>query len=86
MCSMRDFGRKSSRRDENPGFGRYTLAGKSILCPHCNGEEFEVGEAQLNTAFATLLKLDWTNKSATILTCASCGQIQWFQKQPARVS
>ena len=32
----------------------------------------------------TLIELDWINKSAAILTCSACGQIQWFSAQPAR--
>ena len=66
--------------------GNYSLAGKSVKCPHCGGAQFTAGEAQLNTAFATLIDLDWIDKSAFILTCTSCGQIQWFAEQPARDS
>ena len=66
--------------------GEYSLAGKSIICSHCQGALFIAGEAQLNTALATLIDLDWVNKSASILTCTSCGQIQWFGKQPTRDS
>ncbi len=86
MSSIKDHKRKSKHANDESELGQYSLEGKSIHCPHCNGSQFKVGEAQLNTAFATLLNLDWTNKSATILICASCGQIQWFDKQPLRVT
>jgi hypothetical protein len=85
MFSNRNFGHDSSRADDKLGPGQYSLAGKPVICPHCNCAEFKAGEAQLNTALATLLHLDWTNRSATILSCTSCGQIQWFEMQPSRV-
>ena len=86
MSSIKDLGREPKRANDDSDLGQYSLEGKSVLCPHCNGAHFKAGEAQLNTALATLLKLDWTNKSATILICSSCGQIQWFGNQPSRVS
>ena len=66
--------------------GQYALRGSDVLCPHCKGDRFTAGEAQLNTALATLINLDWANRSATILTCASCGQILWFQNAPDKVN
>jgi uncharacterized protein with PIN domain len=86
MSSIKDSGRESKRANDDSDLGQYSLEGKTIVCPHCNGDQFKVSEAQLNTALATLLKLDWTNKSASILICASCGQIQWFEKKPLRVT
>jgi predicted nucleic-acid-binding Zn-ribbon protein len=74
------------RKKRNPEPGRYTLAGKTVECPHCGGAEFRAGEAQLNTALTTLFELDWIDKTATILTCTVCGQIQWFVESPARIS
>jgi len=73
-----------SRKSRDPNPGSFSLEGKPVECPHCNGAEFIAGQAQLNTAILTLIELDWIDKSATILTCTSCGQIQWFGKQPAR--
>ena len=84
MFSRKGFGRDPRRQKEDVSPAQYSLMAKPIVCPHCNGKEFTAGEAQLNTAVATLLNLDWTNKSATILTCASCGQIQWFAQQPSK--
>jgi hypothetical protein len=66
--------------------GSFSLAGKTILCSHCQGDEFIADEAQLNTALMTLIELDWLNKSAAILTCTSCGQVLWFRQQPARIN
>ena len=77
---------KMKRKSKKPNPGGYSLEGKPVLCPHCNGDQFIAGEAQLNTAFATLIELDWMNKTAAILSCASCGQIQWFRVQPTRNS
>ena len=67
------------------GPGKYSLKDKVISCPHCDLQEFEQGSAQLNTAGMTLLNLDWANKSATILICVNCGQVQWFVHTPERI-
>lgn len=75
----------TNKQDES-SLGQYTLRANYVLCPHCKGDRFTASEAQLNTALATLINLDWANKSATILTCASCGQIQWFQNAPEKVN
>ena len=64
--------------------GEYSLAGKLVNCPHCQGAQFMAGEAQLNTALASLIELDWLNKTAAILSCTTCGQIQWFSMPPTR--
>ena len=74
------------RKSKNAEPGRYTLAGMRVECPHCGGSEFMAGEAQLNTALSTLIELDWADKTASILTCTSCGRIQWFAQAPARQS
>lgn len=73
-------------KTRKPDPGRYSLEGKPVGCPHCDGSEFNAGEAQLNTALMTLIELDWINKTATILTCTSCGQIQLFSQHPSRDS
>ena len=85
MFSRKHFGRDPKREQASSVPAPHSLMTKPIVCPHCDGAEFTAGEAQLNTAVATLLNLDWTNRSATILTCSSCGQIQWFAQEPSRV-
>lgn len=79
-----DSEQRHSEDESEPG--RFSLESKSVHCPHCGGADFKAGEAQLNTALATLFKLDWTNKSAAILICASCGQIQWFETPPLKIN
>jgi hypothetical protein len=76
MSSINNLRRVTKRVSDDSELGQYSLEGRPVRCPHCHGAHFKIGEAQLNTAFATLLKLDRTNKSATILICASYGQIQ----------
>lgn len=68
------------------GPGRYQAVGKTITCPHCGRDHFQAGHAQLNTAGATLLNLDWANRSATILTCTYCSRVIWFLTEPERVA
>ena len=67
------------------GPGRYVAVGEEISCPHCGGNEFAEGSAQLNTAGMTFFNLDWANKSSTTLACTRCGRVQWFLKKPKRL-
>jgi uncharacterized protein len=64
------------------GSGRYEAAGREVVCLHCGEKIFAQHEALLNTTGATLLNLDWANKSGTALICENCGLIQWFGKRP----
>lgn len=63
----------------------YSVAGIQVRCPHCGGEDFDLGPAQLNTAGLTFLDLDWANRSASVLICTSCSHISWFFVEPDRV-
>jgi ribosomal protein S27E len=67
---------------EAPAGERYTVAGIPVRCPHCAGERFVEGRAQLNTAGLTFFNLDWANRSAATLTCTSCGRIEGFLADP----
>jgi hypothetical protein len=67
------------------GPGQYAVGRRKIVCPHCQGDTFAEGAAQLNTAGMTFLNLDWANKSATTLACTVCGRILWFMKRPDRM-
>jgi predicted nucleic-acid-binding Zn-ribbon protein len=61
---------------------RFEVAGKPVRCPHCGGEHFIEGRAQLNTAGLTFVGLDWANRSAATLACTECGRIEWFLADP----
>jgi predicted nucleic-acid-binding Zn-ribbon protein len=61
---------------------RFEVAGLVVRCPHCGGEEFIEGRAQLNTSGMTLLGLDWANRSAATLACVGCGRVEWFLADP----
>jgi hypothetical protein len=63
----------------------YEAAGVQIRCTHCKGEMFREQEALLNTTNATLVRLDWLDKSGTALLCENCGLIQWYAKKPERL-
>ncbi len=67
------------------GPGQYEANGMKVTCVHCHGDRFEHGDAQLNTALATFLNLDFANRTATILTCQRCGYIHWFNKKVNRI-
>ncbi len=74
-----------TKRDAESGPGEFSLSGRPVQCPHCGGSQFKCGEAQLNTALATLLNLDWIDRSANVLICTTCSQIQWFGDRPERI-
>ena len=67
------------------GSAHYKAGGVQIRCTHCNGEVFGEHEALLNTSGATLVGLDWLDKSGTALICDGCGLIQWYAKKPERL-
>jgi predicted nucleic-acid-binding Zn-ribbon protein len=83
---MKNIGRalKAGAKGFAKAFGpaRYQAAGMQIRCTHCKGETFQAQEALLNTTGATLVNLDWLNKSGTALICENCGLIQWYAKRP----
>jgi len=61
---------------------RYTVGDRPVRCPHCSGEDFSIGEAQLNSKGMEFFNLGWANASAATLACGECGNIQWFTKKP----
>jgi predicted nucleic-acid-binding Zn-ribbon protein len=60
------------------GDDSYEIAGIQVECAHCGGNAFDERSAQLNTAGATFVGLDWANKNATVLVCQNCGHLEWF--------
>ena len=64
---------------------RYRVAGTQVRCPHCGGEDFDLGSAMLNTVGLTFLELDWANRSGSLLICVKCSHIEWFLEEPERV-
>jgi hypothetical protein len=54
------------------------VKGHELRCPICNNEYFWTRKVQLNTAWATFFKLDWTDPSATCFICSNCTHISWF--------
>lgn len=55
-----------------------TVLGKPFECIVCHHDRFREREALLNTALATLFKMDWANESAMCMVCANCGYVHWF--------
>ena len=54
---------------------RYEIAGKTVVCSHCGGEEFDERSGQLNTAGASLLNLDWAKRDRA---CACMPKLRSF--------
>jgi hypothetical protein len=67
------------------GPGQYRVNGIDVTCVHCKYDRFEHGKAQLNTALASFLHLNFTDRSATILTCCRCSYVHWFNKKVERM-
>ena len=64
--------------------GRFAQNGHPVMCLQCGHDQFDISQAQLNTAGMSLLGLDWTNPSATILVCKHCSRIEWYKNSPER--
>ena len=56
----------------------YEIDGRALRCQFCDHEEFYQRSAQLNTAMASFLGLDWANQTAKCFVCSKCGYVHWF--------
>ena len=61
--------------------GHYEVVGKKVLCHHCGSAGFNAQEILLNTWLLSLLRIDWLDSSATVLTCNTCGRLTWFAQE-----
>ena len=61
--------------------GRYEVVGKRVTCFHCGGSTFKAQEILLNTWLLSLLRIDWLDTSATVLSCETCGRLTWFEQE-----
>lgn len=77
---------KKSKQDSGKPLtpGQYMLAGKQIVCPHCESTRLIEGEAQVNTTIkSALLGMDY--KKVYTLICSECGYLQWMMNEPHRM-
>jgi len=58
--------------------GHFEVIGKRVSCSHCRGTRFTAKEILLNTWLLSLLRIDWLDSSANVLSCDKCGQLMWF--------
>ena len=61
--------------------GHFEVAGRRVTCHHCDGNRFKSQEILLNTWLLSLLRVDWLDSSATVLTCETCGRLTWFSQE-----
>ena len=61
--------------------GHFDVAGKRVVCSHCSGVLFASQDILLNTWLLSLLRIDWLDSSATVLTCRKCGKLTWFAQE-----
>ncbi|MCP4975842.1 MAG: hypothetical protein GY931_06740 [Maribacter sp.] len=57
------------------------VKGTKLTCTVCNHDVFMPRKAQLNTKAATLMNIEWANKSAQCYICANCSHIEWFMEE-----
>lgn len=60
--------------------GHFYVAGKRVDCVHCGQSTFDVSQILLNTWLLSLLRIDWLDDSASVLTCRNCGRQTWFSQ------
>jgi predicted nucleic-acid-binding Zn-ribbon protein len=77
--------RIDNRPDPDHDDGEFMAMGKQVICPHCNNRSFRFRNAQLNTPGMTFFGLDWANRTASVLVCASCSRIEWYMDAPERI-
>jgi hypothetical protein len=58
--------------------GHFEVVGRRVSCSHCGGISFTPKEILLNTWLLSLLRIDWLDSSANVLSCDKCGQLTWF--------
>jgi len=61
--------------------GHYEVVGKQVTCSHCGNTRFKPQEILLNTWLLSLLRIDWLDSSATVLSCDKCGRLTWFAQE-----
>lgn len=61
----------------------FRVAGKQLVCVHCQNPLFFKKNISMNTAFSALTDTQWANKEACALVCAKCAHIEWFEDDRA---
>ena len=57
------------------------VKGRKLKCTICGHDTFQPRKAQLNTKAASLMNIDWANKSAHCYVCTNCSHIEWFLEE-----
>ena len=86
VAVSRAIGRRSDRLDLDivEHHGQFTIAGRKLACSHCGGSQFTAQQVLLNTWLMSLLRIDWLDSSATVLSCNQCSKLTWFARGPAK--
>ncbi len=78
VCYKAEKEKDAQAIEANKNATSFEVAGKQLICNHCDGENFIRGTAQLNTAVMSFIGLDWMNQSADTFLCKDCGKVEWF--------
>ncbi len=60
---------------------RIQMSGHDVACPVCGKDTFWHRYTKLNTTGMSLLGLDWANRDALNLVCATCEHMIWFHSE-----
>jgi uncharacterized protein with PIN domain len=56
----------------------FRVAGKTVVCPHCENVLFHDRKASLKTSASELFNVAWLDRQARVLICANCSRLGWF--------
>ncbi|MCC6784949.1 MAG: hypothetical protein IT457_19025 [Planctomycetes bacterium] len=73
---------RESGTEADPESRQWVAAGIALNCLHCGADGFRSREIVLNTRAMTFFDLDWLNRGAHAMECATCGLVQIFAKRP----
>lgn len=59
---------------------RVRIAGKELVCSHCQCKHFSKREGILVTSWVAFFRFSFWNQSAACFECIQCGCVQWFSR------
>ena len=55
-----------------------SVAGQPLVCVVCKSAHFQHRRAQLHSALASFVNLEWLGPTADCYICENCGYVHWF--------
>lgn len=63
-----------------PQAASFRAGGKLVVCAHCENILFHKRKVSLNTAFSSLAGTEFADPHASVLVCANCSRLEWFNE------